>query len=123
MHPLLTRFPIAKLGSRRGEFYEKGKEAMEGGCSLQVGHPSSSFLRLANGACQIVSILGKGSIGQREFARCVERMAKGWSMTCMGPILAALSILRAKVIERLFRGPRLFMVQAMGEEQGELEEA
>lgn len=96
---------------------------MQGWCSFQIGDPPPLFLRLADRGSEVVSVLGKCPIGKRKVARRVEGSSQGRSMSCTLPVLVAFSVLGAKVVERLDGRPSLVMVQAMCEEQGELEQA
>lgn len=99
IHPSVARHPIAKLNSCRREFHKEREEAMEGRGSFQVRHPSSPLWRLANRACKIVPMLRKCTVREGELARSVKWTQEGWSMGRVEPILAALSVLRPKLVE------------------------
>jgi hypothetical protein len=123
IHPSLARYPVAQLDSCGREFHEKRKETMEGGRSFYVCHPPSPLLRLVNGACQVVPVLGERTVGKREVAGRIKWTSKGRSVSRADPVLAALFVLCPELIERFLGCPSLLMVQAVREQQGELEQA
>jgi hypothetical protein len=99
LHPALARDPVAQLRSCGREFYEKRKEAVEGGRSFYVSHPSSPPLWLVHCACQVVPVLGECAVGKREIARGIKWTSKGRGMSRAGPILAAPPVLCPKLAE------------------------